>query len=320
MSLFRQSLPQLSGRFFLSDGGIETSLIFHDGWELPDFAAFHLLRNPQGREAVKNYFRPYVELAKRHNTGLILESATWRASADWAHKLGYEKEELAALNRDSVVLLEELRTEMDAPTFVISGCIGPRGDGYVPSAKMTAKQAADYHRAQVETFASTAADLVTAITMNYVDEAIGIVSAARDAGMPAVVAFTVETDGTLPSGESLGDAIREVDAATGSHPAYFMINCAHPEHFDKTLYGGSDRWVSRIRGLRANASRMSHAELNESPVLDPGNPEELARQYAELHQRFPHMTVMGGCCGTDHRHIGRIAEACTPFFSDAGKR
>ena len=314
MSLFRQALPQLQSRLFLTDGGIETSLIFNDGLELPHFAAFDLLRTEHGRASLLNYFSEYIAIAKRHNLGIILETATWRANPDWAAKLGYDRDALAAANRESVALLENLRGD-SANHIVISGCIGPRGDGYIPGALMTPQQAADYHREQIKIFESSGADLVTAITMNYVEEAIGIASAARHAGMPVVISFTVETDGSLPSGESLWDAIEEVDSETATHPAYYMLNCAHPTHFEETLRSGPARLQDRIRGLRANASRMSHAELNESPTLDIGDPAELASQYANLKRILPKLNVMGGCCGTDHRHVGQIAQICSPLFN-----
>jgi len=311
-----QSLPQMQGDLFLADGGIETTLIFLEGHDLPYFAAFHLLQTPEGEEALRKYFRTYAELAREHDLGLVLETPTWRASADWGDKLGYGAEALAKANRQSVILLEEIRNAYATPRtpIVISGCIGPRGDGYLPGNRMSDTEAADYHRLQVETFADTACDLVTAITMNYAEEAIGLTRAARRAGLPAVISFTVETDGKLPTGQSLRDAITQVDDATGGYPAYFMINCAHPTHFGSAL-AGDEPWAARIRGLRANASAMSHAELNDASELDAGNPGELGQAYAALKQRqLRSLNVLGGCCGTDHRHIEQIALACAPLF------
>ena len=318
MAQYRNALPQLAGTFFLTDGGIETTLIFHEGLELPDFAAFHLLKTPQGAEALRKYFRTYAEIAKCFGTGLILESATWRASADWGKKLGYTPAELADANRRAIHLLEELRSEYETGQMpiVISGCIGPRGDGYVPDRAMSAHEAEAYHREQIETLAGTAADMVCAITMNYVEEAIGIARAAQRAHMPVAISFTVETDGTLPTGQPLKGAIEEVDDATSGYPSYYMINCAHPTHFDQVLTQGAG-WVQRIHGLRANASRMSHAQLNEASELDAGNATELGQEYADLKERLPQLNVMGGCCGTDHRHIEQIASACLPLFGNA---
>lgn len=318
MTQYRNALPQLGGDLFLTDGGIETTLIFHEGLVLPDFAAFHLLRTPEGEAALRKYFRTYAEIAKRFGTGLILESATWRANADWGKRLGYTSEALADANRRAIHLLEEIRSEYETERtqVVISGCVGPRGDGYIPTQTMSEKEAEAYHREQVETFAETAADMVCAITMNYVEEAVGIAQAAQRADTPVAVSFTVETDGKLPTGQTLKAALEQVDNATSGYPCYYMINCAHPTHFDKVLAEG-EGWLKRIRGLRANASRMSHAELNEATELDAGNATELGREYADLKRRLGHLNVMGGCCGTDHRHIEQIASACLPLFRNA---
>lgn len=315
MAQYRSALPQLGGGLFLTDGGVETTLIFHEGLDLPGFAAYDLLRRPEGEAALQRYFRAYAEIARRFGVGLVLESATWRASHDWAERLGHPPEELAELNRAAIRQLEAIRSEFqtDKTPVVISGCLGPRGDGYNPANLMSVEQAEAYHHEQAGIFADSAADHLTAITMNYVEEAIGITRAARRVGMPVVLSFTVETDGRLPTGDTLQAAIERVDAATGAYPAYYMINCAHPTHFESVL-AGKEPWVQRIRGLRANASRQSHAELNESPTLDTGNPAELGREYAALKKRLPRLCVMGGCCGTDHRHVEQIAAACSPLF------
>ena len=318
MTRHRNVLPQLAGTFFLTDGGIETTLIFHEGLTLPDFAAFHLFKTPEGEAALRKYFRTYAEIAKRFGTGLILESATWRANADWGQKLGYTPEALAGANRRAVHLLEELRSEYETEQtpVVISGCLGPRGDGYVPDRAMSAQEAEAYHREQIETFAGSAVDMVCAITMNYVEEAVGIACAAQRADTPVAISFTVETDGKLPTGQTLKTALEQVDNATSGYPSYYMINCAHPTHFDGVLAEG-ESWVKRIRGLRANASRMSHAQLNEASELDAGNATEFGQEYADLKKRLPQLNVMGGCCGTDHRHIEQIASACLPLFRNA---
>lgn len=320
MSRYRKALPQLSGEFCLTDGGIETTLIFHDGLELPAFAAFDLLKRSEGETALRKYFDGYAALAQKFRTGLILESATWRASADWGARLGYDETELAEANRKAVAMLEEIRSGLrdSVAPVVISGCVGPRGDGYNPAQTMSASDAEAYHRKQIETFAGTAADMVTAITMNYVEEAVGVARAAEKAGMPVVISFTVETDGKLPTGDALGAAIERVDAETSRYPSYYMINCAHPTHFDDVL--GAQPWVERIRGLRANASRKSHAELNESPELDVGDPVELGKEHAQMKRRLPQLNVMGGCCGTDLRHVEQIAAACAPLSARVSSR
>lgn len=315
---YRDALPQLGADLFITDGGIETTLIFHEGLELPDFAAFHLLREEAGVAALRKYFTTYAALAKKLGVGIVLESATWRASSDWGTKLGYGAGELAEANRKAIALLEAIRAKLDAAgvTTVLSGCVGPRGDGYVPANTMSAEESEEYHSVQIRTFGSTAADMVCAITMNYPEEAIGIARAARSAGLPSAISFTVEVDGRLPTGEPLAAAIDRVDDATSSGPAYYMINCAHPSHFEPVLQEGG-RAVLRIRGIRANASRMSHAELNEATALDAGNPAELGAEYAALKGLLRNLTVLGGCCGTDHRHVEAIATACLPLFSES---
>lgn len=311
MTQYRSNLPQLNGHLFLSDGGLETTLVFHEGLALPHFAAFDLLKDDAGTEILRRYFTRYAELAAVCGVGVVLEAPTWRANSDWGAKLGHDAKSLAVLNRKSIELLEEVRArfETDDRPAVISGNLGPRGDGYRANARMTAAQAREYHAPQINVFAKTTADMVSAFTLNYVEEAIGITQAAREAAMPVAISFTLETDGRLPSGQSLPEAIQQTDEVSSGYPAYYMINCAHPTHF-KSVLREDGAWRNRIRGLRANASKRSHAELDASPDLDIGNPDELGSDYRALRQALPQLTVLGGCCGTDHRHIEAIGRAC----------
>ena len=303
-------LPQLDGDLFLTDGGIETTLIFHRGLDLPLFAAFVLLDDEEGTEALRRYYEPYLELARERGLGFVLESPTWRASPRWAAELGYSAEQLDGLNRKAIALMEQLRSAEDggdAP-IVISGCIGPQDDGYSPDTRLSARDAQDYHSTQIGTFADTSADMVCAMTLTYAEEATGIARAAHEAGLASAISFTLETDGRLPSGQGLGEAIEQVDAETGAAPAYYMINCAHPTHFEDAIAGGA-AWAARIRGLRANASTKSHAELDEAEELDEGDPDDLGPRYAVLRDRLPNLNVLGGCCGTDHRHVCAVRDA-----------
>jgi homocysteine S-methyltransferase len=299
------SLPQQDGDLFITDGGMETTLIFHEGLDLPSFASFVLLEDDTGRRAVRKYYEPYVAIAREEGVGAVLDTATWRANPDWGTQLGYSPERLADMNRRAVSVLEQVRAEHPDVRIVINGVVGPRGDGYVVSDLMTAEEAERYHEPQIATLSETAAEVVTGLTINYADEAIGIVRAASGAGMPVAISFTVETDGRLPSGQSLEDAIAQVDAATDAAPAYYMINCAHPTHF-ANVFDRAPAWADRIRGLRANASKMSHAELDAAEELDDGNPAELGDEYLALRDRLRNLNVVGGCCGTDHRHVGEI--------------
>jgi S-methylmethionine-dependent homocysteine/selenocysteine methylase len=318
MTRYRNRLPQLETSLFLTDGGLETTLVFHEGVDLPYFAAFDLLKSKEGIETLRGYFHSYVDIALRQKVGIVLEAATWRANPDWGAKLGYDSRALADANRIAIGLLLEVRAAFETPAtpIVISGNIGPRGDGYQPSSRMTVHQAADYHSEQIHVFAGTDADMLGAFTMNYVEEAVGIALAARDARMPLALSFTVETDGRLPSGDPLAQAIDRVETESGAHPAYYMINCAHPTHFEHVL-SSLGPLTRRVRGLRANASRRSHAELDSSTSLDIGDPAELAEQYAQLFQQLPQLCVVGGCCGTDHRHIEHIGRASATAFARA---
>jgi len=303
-----RELPQLSAeRPFISDGGLETTLIFDRGVDLPCFAAFPLVTDEPGRALLRDYFAPFLAIAKTYGTGFVLDTATWRANPDWGARLGFDSVTLAEVNRASVEFAVEVGDESGVP-IVINGVLGPRGDGYSAGEVMSAADAQRYHAFQTEAFADAGVDMVTGVTMNYADEAVGMVRAARDVGLPIAVSFTVETDGRLPSGQPLDAAIEQVDADTEGAAAYFMLNCAHPTHFSAVL-GEGGAWRDRIVGIRANASRKSHAELDASDELDAGDPDELAEQYRTLSSAMPQMTVVGGCCGTDHRHVDAICAA-----------
>jgi S-methylmethionine-dependent homocysteine/selenocysteine methylase len=314
---YRARLPQLSDKIFLTDAGMETTLIFHEGVDLPLFASFDLLRSPEGTELTRSYYARYCKLARDRGLGFVLESPTWRANIEWAVKLGYSRTALADINRKAIEVMTDLRREFETAQspMVISGNIGPRGDGYQPGKLMGANEAEDYHAEQIAVLKDTAADLVSAFTMNNTQEPIGIARAAKAAGMPVVISLTLETDGRLPTGQTLKEAIAEIDAETGEATAYYMINCAHPTHFADALKTGetaSDSWIERLRGLRANASTRSHAELDQATDLDAGDPTALGQQYAELRRKLRHITVLGGCCGTDFRHVEQICFACEP--------
>ena len=312
---YRTQLPQMGPARMLTDGGLETTLIFHDGLDLPHFAAYDLLRSPTGRATLRDYYVRYIKIALAHDVGFVLESPTWRASQVWGDLLGDDAKALAGFNTQAIQMLTDLRDQFEAnQPFVISGNIGPRGDGYSPDALQSPEEAEAYHAAQIETFDIAGVDMIGAVTMTHTGEARGIARAAAKRGVPVTLGFTVETDGCLPTGQPLCEAIAEVDADTP--PAYYMINCAHPDHFWDAVSGHAP-WTQRIRGIRANASRMSHAELDEAEVLDAGNPAELGQQHADLVHLLPNLRVFGGCCGTDHRHVACIADACLGLHNAA---
>lgn len=309
MSKYRSALPQLSGDLYLADAGIETDLIFNHGVEIREFASHTLLPDPVSREIVAKYFRGFLSLAKNFDAGFILDSQTWKAHLHWAEDLGTTEQELCLANKDSIAFIAELRDEYstNSKPIVLNGVIGPRGDAYAPESRVAAVEAEEYHARQIGWLAETEVDMVTATTFTQSDEAIGVVQAARSADLPIVISFTVENDGRLPTGQPLDEAINAVDDATNAAAAYFMVNCAHPDHFFDVL-DDSD-WARRIRGLRCNASRLTHAELDECEVLDDGDPEELANQYKSIAASMPWLNVFGGCCGSDLRHVTEIAKA-----------
>ena len=300
----------MTSPLLLADGGLETTLIFLDGIGLPEFAAFPLLEREDGREALRGYYSGYLELARRHGLGFVLDTATWRANPDWAALLGYDAASLDRANRGAVDWARDLASRFDDVDVVLNGVVGPRGDGYVADTEMSAEEAADYHLPQVAAFAEAGVDRVTAMTMTYVEEAVGIARAAARAGLPVVLGFTVETDGRLPDGTGLGEALTAADDATGGSVETFMVNCAHPSHFAGVL-ATDEHWVGRVGAVRANASRASHAELDAAEELDRGDPQQLADDYRRLAHALPALQVVGGCCGTDLEHVAAIADALT---------
>jgi homocysteine S-methyltransferase len=310
MATHRRDLPWLGKETFLTDGGMETTLIFHRGIDLPQFAAFPLLDDAKGRAELNAYYESYLAIARQHDRGFILDTATWRASTDWGAMLGYDAAALRKANLRAVEFIAGLRRKWERPglPIILNGVIGPRGDAY-QQGQMGVGEAQDYHGPQIRTFAETELDMITALTLNRIEEAIGITRAAEEAGLPCVISFTVETDGRLVGGMSLQEAIETTDKETDAYPIHYMINCAHPTHFDQLLRHDKP-WIGRIGGMRANASAKSHAELDESIEVDIGDPVDLGRRYRSLQAAHPSIKVLGGCCGTDQRHLAAICEAC----------
>jgi homocysteine S-methyltransferase len=306
MPVYRKNLPQLGTDIFACYTGMETEILFRDGIDLPGFACYPLLLNPEHKNLIREYYGKLADLARDQNVGLILESVTWVANRDRGAELGFSPAELKRFNLEAIQLLAEVREEKgDLPT-VLSGQVGPRDDGYAPKSKMTTEQAADYHSEQIEVYAQSDVDIVSGFTICYPEEAAGIVRAAQRHELPVAIAFTVETDGRLPCGTSLKDAIEQVDNETKSGAEYFLLNCAHPDHFTPILDNG--QWMKRLKGIVANASRCSHAELDNAIELDDGDPVELGLQLGALRNQYPHLTIVGGCCGSSLKHMKHILE------------
>jgi S-methylmethionine-dependent homocysteine/selenocysteine methylase len=306
MPKYRNDLPKLGEKFFACYTGVDTDLIFNQRIDLPGFASYPLLETEDGRETLRSYYVDLINMSREENVGVILDSITWAANRDRGEAIGYSPGDLRKFNTDAIGLIARVRQEIgDIPT-ILSAQVGPRGDGYVPNELMTVDEAETYHIEQIEIYSKTDADLISASTLSYVEEAIGIVRATKRFDMPVSISFTVETDGCLPTGMSLKDAIETVDAVTDNGTAYFLINCAHPDHFSHILT--DEPWMQRLRGVVVNASRCSHLELDEAKDLDAGDPDELGLLVGNLCKKFPRFTVVGGCCGTDMRHMRKILE------------
>jgi len=297
-----------SDRPYLTDGGMETWLFFQQGFEAPEFAAITLMKDEGARQALRSYFNDFIEMAASARTGFVLDTNTWRGCTEWGPKLGLSEDALLQLSAEAVSFAQEIRSkgQTRASDILINGVVGPAGDAYAPSDLPTSQRAQSMHSPQIRTLGQAGVDMISAITITNVGEAIGITRAAQSEGLPVVISFTVETDGRLPTGDLLGEAIDAVDAATDSGPAYYMVNCAHPDHFRSTIATGAS-WTGRIGGLRANASRLSHEELDCAEELDEGDPEEFGLLHRQLAQYLPNLRVIGGCCGTDHRHVGQVS-------------
>lgn len=288
---------------WIADAGLETVMIFLEGFDLPHFASFTLLDSAAGRAALTRYFDHFVRLAHDGSTGFVLDTATWRANMGWAAAMGLDAAAIRSANCKAVAfaLSYRDRVETDTLPILINGVVGPAGDGYRIDTAMTANDAEVLHGFQIEALAEAGVDLISAVTMTYPAQAIGVARASNRHGLPHILSFTLETDGRLPNGQTLAAAIAEVDAATGGSPLFYMVNCAHPTHFQNVLDGA---WATRIGGIRANASRISHAELDVMTELDDGDPQEFGALYRDLGDLLANLKLIGGCCGSDHRHVG----------------
>ncbi|MDG2001992.1 MAG: homocysteine S-methyltransferase family protein [Novosphingobium sp.] len=294
---------------YLTDGGMETWLFFQQGFEAPLFAAIMLMEDDGARQALRRYFDGFLAMAEDAQTGFVLDTNTWRGCVEWAPQLGLSEDELLRLSCEAVKFAQRIRNDWKSrvPEILLNGVVGPAGDGYAPDQLPSAEQAQAMHGPQIGALARAGVDMISAITITNIAEAVGITRAAQSHRLPVIISFTVETDGRLPSGDLLGESIVAVDEATGTGPAYYMVNCAHPDHFRDAVETGSS-WTSRIGGLRANASRLSHEELDVAEELDDGDPEEFGLLHAQLTQFLPNLRVVGGCCGTDHRHVGKVSQ------------
>ena len=299
-TLFRPGLR------YLTEGGQETELMYGYGFDLPQFALFPLLDDPAAVTRLTSMYQAVLEVAVRHEMGVVLGGLDYRASPDWAGLLGLDAAALAKYQRRSVDFLRQVSAPYRdrLPHILIVGTVGPQGDAYERNERVTADSAETYHAVQVATLAAAGVDVVLAMTFTSADEAIGVVRAARAQRLPVIVSF-------MPGGPDepgLGSMIRRVDDATDGYPVCYGLNCSHPLEFGPQLEHGGE-WTRRIGVLRPNASSKDKVELCQIGHLERGDPVDLARRMGELAQRMPHVSAWGGCCGTWDEHLELIAAA-----------
>ena len=300
--------PRLEGKFYLTEGGTETEVMYKWGFDLPEFAMFPLLDDPEADTVIRNMYRRYLDVAAEQGVGVLLNGHDYRASPDWGAKLGYSAEGLQQMQRRTIQFLDEMRAEYaDRVTDVyIAACIGPRGDAYGTGGEITADEAEDYHSVQLHNLDGTAADMAVAATFNNIPEAIGVIRAAKGAGMPIGVSLTLTPEGRLRSGPTLREAVETVDEVTAGAAAWFGTNCSHPLEFEPAI-ADAGPWLDRLRYIRPNAAKMDKIALCSLGHLEDGDPEELGEQMGDVVRRLPRADIIGGCCGTDERHLSEIA-------------
>lgn len=300
---------QQEGVLYLSEGGQETEIMYKFGHDLPEFAMFTLLDNPSAMAEVRGMYQRYLDVAARHGFAVLMGGLDYRASPDWAGKLGYSASALSDAQLRAIEFLREVSRPYHSllPEIRYVGIVGPRGDAYELNLTITAAEAEDYHSVQVDTLRKAKVDLVSAMTINSVEEAIGISRAAHAAGLPLSLSFTLDSTSRLKSGPSIREAIEEVDAQTGiARPDFYGINCSHPVEFEPALEPGD--WILRVRSLRPNAAKMDKSSLCTLGHLEEGDPCELGGEMGELARRYPHIDIWGGCCGTWEMHLDEIAQ------------
>lgn len=302
--------PMGSGEIFLTEGGSETEIMYRHGFELPEFAMFPLLDNPKAVSAMHGIFSKQLDVAAEFGLSFLLSGLDYRASPDWGAKLGYSPTALAEANTAAIDFLRDVAKgyEGQVPRLLFGGILGPRGDAYGLNREITADVAEEYHAVQLETLKLAGVDFACAMTFNNIPESVGAARAAAKIGVPLSVSLTLDSTHRLKSGPSLADAITEIDAQTGNDaPDFYLLNCSHPLEYEPALE--TEDWINRLRGVRPNASKMEKIALCKLGHIEEGNPVELGSQLRSLSERYPHMDIFGGCCGTGHSHLREIAKA-----------
>lgn len=262
-----------------------------------------------GRTALETICCQYLETGHRYDLPLLLSTPTWRAGRDRIAAAGLEGSDL---NGDNFRFLAELRDRYGeyAKKVAICGLMSCRGDAYKPEETMTELAAAEFHQWQANALASAGVDLLLAATLPALSEAVGLARSQAITGLPYMISFVVRPDGTLLDGTSLHKAIITIDSTVSPPPLSYMINCTHASIFRSALLhkdNSSPLVRERVIGILANTAALSPEELDASPDLVEEAPETFGRAVSSLYSEL-NLKVLGGCCGTDNRHIESLAQ------------
>ena len=311
-----KSFPdQEPGTLYLTEGGTETEIMYKYGYELPEFAMFTLLENKSAKAEMRAMFERYLDTVAEYGYCALMGGIDYRASSDWGDKLGYSRQALADIQQGCVEFLRDIAEPYadQIPRILFAGLLGPRGDAYGTGDQITATEAEDYHSMQLESVKAADADLALAATFNNIPEAIGVARAASKIGIPLCISFSLDSTSRLNSGPSFREAVETTDTESGeARPQFYGLNCSHPLEMEPALEPGN--WFQRVRMLRPNAVMMEKIALCKIGHLEDGDPEELGEQMGSLAQRYAHIDIWGGCCGTCETHLGQIAGQVAKAF------
>ncbi|MBW2409401.1 MAG: homocysteine S-methyltransferase family protein [Deltaproteobacteria bacterium] len=303
----------------LTEGAVIERLRRDPAVELdPYIANAGLIYDQAGKQAMTRIYRQYIDIASRYRLPMIVSAPTWRASSERINKSAYSGRE--TMVKDCADFINRIRQDVSqsADCIYIAGLIACRGDSYEPREALTADKAEAYHRLQAQELAHAGVDFILAATLPAVSEALGIAAALSQCAIPYSLSFVIRSDGRVLDGTPLQAAIEKIDAAVNPGPLFYQINCVHPAIFRKAIEQ-SEPGFDRLLGLQANTSEKSPEELDGLGYLDTSEPEEFAESMLALHTHFG-LKIIGGCCGTDHRHIEEIAKRLSGITTSSNER
>ena len=263
-----------------------------------------LVYSARGRHALEELWKQYLSIAERYAFPFLATTPTRRCNRERLARSEYDDNIL----QDNMRLLREAVAGARVPTFS-GGLMGCRGEAYTGQGCLTEGEAREFHRWEAEGFRAAGAEFLLAALMPTLPEARGMAAAMGSTGLPSIISFTLQRNGRLMDGTALHDAITAIDTLSSPPPLCYMANCVHPRIVAEALscpWNQTETVRTRFLGIQANASPLSHAELDHAVELHQSPPEDLARDMAFLHKRFG-LRLFGGCCGTDDRHMEAIA-------------